>query len=157
MSHRGEDSEDVLHNLWIVPKEAIDSSSKKLQPYAAISGSRIALEFWSHSDLVFVFYCCCKKLPQTWWLKKENKFIILRLCRIEVWRGSQAKIKVIEAGRGWQGGESAPCLSSSHRPLVAFLGPWPLPSSAKPAVLGLSAILPPSHFPCLPSAFLFHL
>ena len=44
-------------------------------------------------------------------------------------------------------GESPFLTSSSFKRLLAFLGLWPLPSSAKTAELHLSDILPESHLP----------
>ena len=46
------------------------------------------------SALLFVSYCCCNKLPQTWWLE-QCKLIILEFRRLNVWNEPHwAKIKI---------------------------------------------------------------
>ena len=44
---------------------------------------------------VLVSYCCCNKLPATWWLKKTH-FIIFQFWRSEAWNGFHgSKIKML--------------------------------------------------------------
>lgn len=49
---------------------------------------RMLLDFWTYPDLVLVFCFCHNKLPQIWWLKKEDKLINLQFCRLEISHGS---------------------------------------------------------------------